>query len=45
VWMGVCIGKGNMKSFVRFNMCWILYLLYASLWVSLVGPLVFKQHL
>mmetsp|Transcript_1732 Transcript_1732/g.2678 ORF Transcript_1732/g.2678 Transcript_1732/m.2678 type:complete len:297 (+) Transcript_1732:104-994(+) len=41
VWMGVCIGKGNMKSFVRFNMCWILYLLYATLWVSLVGPLVF----
>jgi hypothetical protein len=45
VWMGVCIGKGNMKSFVRFNMCWILYLLYASLWVSLVGPLIFKHHL
>lgn len=43
VWMGVCIGKGNMKSFVRFNMCWILYLLYATLWVSLVGPLVFKH--
>lgn len=43
IWMGVCIGKGNMKTFVRFNLCWILYLLYSVLWVSIVGPFVMKH--
>ena len=43
IWMGVCIGKGNMKSFVRFNLFWILYLLYSVLWVSVVGPIVISH--
>ena len=43
VWMGCCIGKGNHKSFVRFNLCWILYLLYSVLWVSVAGPMVVKH--
>ena len=43
IWMGVCIGKGNMKSFVRFNLCWILYLLFSVLWVSIIGPIVMKH--
>ena len=44
IWMGVCIGKGNIKSFVRFNMFWILYLLYSVLWLSVVGPIMTKRH-
>jgi hypothetical protein len=43
IWMGVCIGKGNIKSFVRFNMFWILYLLYSVLWLSVVGPIMMKH--
>jgi DHHC palmitoyltransferase len=40
IWMGICIGKGNIKSFKIFNICWILYLLYCTLWVSFLGPIV-----
>lgn len=43
VWMGVCIGKKNMKSFMRFNMCWLLYLLYSVFWVTALGPWVTKH--
>lgn len=42
IWMGVCIGKGNMKSFVRFNLFWILYLLYSVFWVTIAGPTVVR---
>lgn len=42
VWMGVCIGKGNMKPFLRFNMSWLLYLLYCIIWISILGPLMNK---
>lgn len=43
VWMGICIGKGNIRSFMRFNMFWILYLLYSVLWLSVAGPLIMKH--
>ena len=26
-WVGKCIGKGNMKYFIAFNISWILYIL------------------
>jgi hypothetical protein len=41
VWMGTCIGASNAKQFVRFNLCWLAFLGYAVVWVSLVGPKVF----
>jgi hypothetical protein len=28
---------------VRFNMFWILYLLYSVLWLSVVGPIMMKH--
>jgi hypothetical protein len=37
-WMGTCIGKNNLKPFVLFNMTWLVYLLYAGIWVSIIGP-------
>lgn len=37
-WMGTCIGKNNFKPFVVFNMTWLIYLLYATIWVSVIGP-------
>lgn len=40
VWMGTCIGKNNFKSFVRFNLSWLGYLLYAIVWVCIVGPMI-----
>lgn len=33
-WMGQCIGKANMKAFMSFNISWLLYLIYALVWVS-----------
>jgi hypothetical protein len=39
VWMGTCIGKNNFRSFVRFNLSWLGYLLYAIVWVCIVGPM------
>jgi hypothetical protein len=39
VWMGTCIGKNNFRSFVRFNLSWLGYLIYAIVWVCIVGPL------
>mmetsp|Transcript_5863 Transcript_5863/g.8517 ORF Transcript_5863/g.8517 Transcript_5863/m.8517 type:complete len:280 (-) Transcript_5863:1848-2687(-) len=42
VWMGVCIGKGNMKPFLRFNLSWLLYLLYCIIWISILGPIMNK---
>jgi hypothetical protein len=41
VWMGTCIGASNFKQFVRFNLCWLAFLGYSILWVTLVGPRVF----
>jgi len=43
VWMGNCIGKRNYRQFVKFNMTWLLYLMYAFFWVVTIGPLVMKQ--
>jgi predicted amidophosphoribosyltransferase len=40
-WMGTCIGKGNLPHFVRFNLSWLTYLIYAIVWVTIVGPRVF----
>ena len=37
-WMGICIGKGNFKAFMAFNLTWLGYLIYASAWVSALGP-------
>mmetsp|Transcript_36852 Transcript_36852/g.49351 ORF Transcript_36852/g.49351 Transcript_36852/m.49351 type:complete len:432 (+) Transcript_36852:53-1348(+) len=37
-WMGQCIGKKNMSAFVTFNFSWLLYLVYAILWVTIMGP-------
>jgi len=44
VWMGTCIGKRNYREFVKFNMTWILYILYAFFWVLTIGPLAVKQY-
>ena len=46
VWMGTCVGRGNYVPFVRFNLSWMIYLIYAVLWVSIVGPILHgrKQH-
>jgi hypothetical protein len=41
VWMGTCIGASNFRQFVRFNLCWLAFLGYAILWVTLVGPRMF----
>eukprot|EP00523_Entomoneis_sp_CCMP467_P001258 CAMPEP_0168754652 /NCGR_PEP_ID=MMETSP0724-20121128/19619_1 /TAXON_ID=265536 /ORGANISM="Amphiprora sp., Strain CCMP467" /LENGTH=379 /DNA_ID=CAMNT_0008803153 /DNA_START=177 /DNA_END=1312 /DNA_ORIENTATION=+ len=40
-WMGCCIGKGNHKQFVRFNMTWLLFFCYSIFWVSALGPFLF----
>mmetsp|Transcript_17053 Transcript_17053/g.23997 ORF Transcript_17053/g.23997 Transcript_17053/m.23997 type:complete len:348 (+) Transcript_17053:240-1283(+) len=40
VWMGTCIGKGNFKAFTFFNISWLLYLIYAILWITIIGPAV-----
>jgi hypothetical protein len=40
VWMGVCVGRGNFKQFLRFNLTWMCYLLYSIVWVSILGPIV-----
>lgn len=44
VWMGTCIGKNNFKQFVAFNITWLLYLIYAITWVSVLGPIIFGRH-
>ena len=43
VWMGACIGRKNMKQFVKFNLTWLLFLVYAIVWVSLAGPAIVKR--
>lgn len=40
VWMSLCIGQNNFKHFVRFNLSWLAYLMYAIVWVSIVAPLM-----
>eukprot|EP00979_Chaetoceros_neogracilis_P018101 scaffold10552_cov276-Chaetoceros_neogracile.AAC.5 len=42
-WMGICIGKGNYNSFLMFNITWLIYLIYASAWVTIMGPQVMKN--
>jgi len=42
-WMGCCIGKRNYKSFMMFNLSWLTYFFYVAIWVSFVGPLVYKK--
>jgi len=43
VWMGTCIGKKNFKQFVRFNLSWLFYLLYAVLWITVVAPRLYHS--
>jgi len=43
VWMGTCIGKRNYKQFIRFNLAWLCYLLYAVFWVSVLGPVIYRH--
>ena len=43
VWMGGCIGKGNLQFFVKFNLSWLGYLLYAILWCNLLGPWLYQN--
>jgi DHHC palmitoyltransferase len=38
LWMGTCIGRGNMKPFQRFNLSWFTFLLYGIAWVLILGP-------
>mmetsp|Transcript_12558 Transcript_12558/g.19013 ORF Transcript_12558/g.19013 Transcript_12558/m.19013 type:complete len:362 (-) Transcript_12558:501-1586(-) len=42
-WMGTCIGKRNMGSFVCFNLTWLAFLIYSSVWVLALGPLATKR--
>lgn len=43
VWMGTCVGRNNFKHFIRFNLSWLAYLIYAIVWVTFLGPL-FVTH-
>ena len=40
VWMGTCIGARNYRQFVRFNVSWLYFLLFAFFWLTLLGPLI-----
>lgn len=40
VWMGSCIGRNNLRSFLRFNLSWLAYLIYAIVWVGIMVPLL-----
>mmetsp|Transcript_13472 Transcript_13472/g.13060 ORF Transcript_13472/g.13060 Transcript_13472/m.13060 type:complete len:256 (-) Transcript_13472:199-966(-) len=42
VWMGICIGKNNFRSFVLFNICWFTYLVYGGVWIGLIGPYLIR---
>ena len=44
VWMGTCIGRNNFQQFVRFNLSWLAYLMYAIVWVSVVAPILTRAH-
>jgi len=43
-WMGTCIGKKNFNSFVAFNITWLIYLLYAVIWVTFVGAAFYRHE-
>jgi hypothetical protein len=40
VWMGTCIGRRNYRQFVRFNVSWLYYVVYAFFWLFVFGPLL-----
>ena len=42
-WGNNCVGRKNYKQFVLFNITWLLYLIYAIVWVSVAGPLISSQ--
>lgn len=42
VWMGTCIGKRNFRAFVIFNFSWLCYLLYSLVWLTALGPVMYK---
>jgi hypothetical protein len=37
------IGKKNFKPFVRFNLSWLMHLAYAVFWVSIIGPILYRN--
>jgi hypothetical protein len=39
VWMGTCIGRKNHRQFVRFNVSWLYYVGFATIWLLTFGPL------
>ena len=39
-WMGICIGRKNLKQFTKFNLTWLTFLLYAIIWVTILGRIV-----
>jgi hypothetical protein len=40
VWMGTCIGRGNYRQFVKFNISWLYYVVYAVVWLLALGPIM-----
>jgi hypothetical protein len=44
VWMGTCIGVGNFKPFMRFNLSWLTYFMFAILWITIMAPLYDRLH-
>uniref|UniRef100_A0A7R9Y9J1 Palmitoyltransferase n=1 Tax=Pinguiococcus pyrenoidosus TaxID=172671 RepID=A0A7R9Y9J1_9STRA len=37
VWMGKCVGQGNMRSFIYFNMAWVSAFMYLFLCLGLLA--------
>lgn len=44
VWMGTCIGRGNYRHFLRFNLSWLIYLIYALSWVQVIAPSMYHTN-
>jgi hypothetical protein len=40
VWMGTCIGRKNYRQFVKFNISWLYYVVYAVFWIITFGPIM-----
>jgi len=35
---------GNFKPFMRFNLSWLTYLVYAIIWVTILAPIIEDRH-